>query len=133
MTCVFEKLDLTFVVAHFDHCLRGEESDADAEFVKNLAADLGLDFVVEKGSVDRNGNLEQNARSARYDFLSRTVEEPARALLTGHTLNDQAETFLINLIRGAVLMVLAMSPIREMPLKNTDGSLAKRTILSGHY
>ena len=117
-----KKLDIRFVVAHFDHGLRGDESDADAEFVRSLADELGFEYLSQKGNVQKTGNLEQNARNARYDFLfDAAAKEKAYAVLTGHTLNDQAETFLINLIRGSGPDGLsAMPAIRELSLKQTD-------------
>src|SRR5690606_23491780 len=78
------------VVAHFDHGLRGGASKADAEFVRGLAGDRCLKFVGGKGNVAAKGNLEQNARRARYAFLEKTaVEAKAFAVVTGHTINDQ--------------------------------------------
>lgn len=111
-----KKLDLRFIIAHFDHGLRGEESDADAGFVNQLASDLGYDFFSEKGNISANGNLEQNARRSRYDFLYRiAVANEAFAVLTAHTLNDQAETFLINLLRGSGSDGLSSMPkIRQL-------------------
>jgi tRNA(Ile)-lysidine synthase len=101
-----KKLNLRFVVAHFDHQIRGEESIKDAEFVKNLAEKIGFEFFGgisgEKFQISKKGNLEQNARNARYGFLTETAENlDAYAILTAHTINDQAETFLLNLIRGS--------------------------------
>ena len=100
-----EKLNLRFVVAHFNHNLRGEESDADELFVKTLASRLDFELVLGKGEISGEpGNLEQNAREARYRFLAEIAENlDAFAVLTAHTLNDQAETFLFNLIRGSGL------------------------------
>lgn len=115
-----KKIDLRLIVAHFDHGLRGEQSDADAAFVKNLAETLGHEFVSEKGVIEKNGNLEQNARTARYDFLNRVAESSqAFAVLTAHTLNDQAETFLINLIRGSGAAGLSAMP-KTRPLLADD-------------
>jgi tRNA(Ile)-lysidine synthase len=97
-----KKLDLRIVIAHFNHQLRGLESDKDEEFVRHLTSEYGLEFAVGRGNVSHEGNLEQNARTARYDFLTRTAENVhAMGVLTAHTVNDQAETFLINLIRGS--------------------------------
>lgn len=97
-----KKLDLRIVIAHFNHQLRGEESDRDEEFVRRLTTEFGLEFAAGRGNVSHDGNLEQNARIARYDFLTRTAENVhATGVLTAHTINDQAETFLINLIRGS--------------------------------
>ncbi len=97
-----KKLDLQFVVAHFNHNLRGDESNQDEIFVKDLAEKLKFEFVSAKGNISKVGNLEQNARIARYKFLAQMVEKyDAYGVLTAHTLNDQAETFLLNLIRGS--------------------------------
>jgi tRNA(Ile)-lysidine synthase len=97
-----KKLDLRIVTAHFNHKLRGRESDADEEFIKQFASDRGFELALGHGAIGEKGNTEQNARRSRYDFLSRTAENlKAGYVLTAHTLNDQAETFLLNLIRGS--------------------------------
>ena len=95
------KLEHKIIVAHFNHGLR-DDSDADEVFVAELAKSLGVEFISGRGKVSRKGNLEQNARDARYEFLETFAEKTdAFAVLTGHTINDQAETFLLNLIRGS--------------------------------
>lgn len=98
-----KKLNLRVVVAHFNHKLRGDDADTDEQFVKNLAIKFNFELVCGSWeNVERAGNLEQNARDARYRFLNQTAENlDAFAVLTAHTLNDQAETFLFNLIRGS--------------------------------
>jgi len=101
-----KKLNLCFIIAHFNHNLRGEESKKDAKFVKDLAEKLGFEFVGgisdDKFQIAKKGNLEQNARYARYEFLTEIAENShAYGILTAHTINDQAETFLLNLIRGS--------------------------------
>lgn len=101
-----KKLKNRFIVAHFNHRVRGEESEKDAEFVKGLAKELGFEFVGgiadDKYPIAKKGNLEQNARIARYEFLIETAENLcAHGILTAHTINDQAETFLLNLLRGS--------------------------------
>jgi tRNA(Ile)-lysidine synthase len=115
-----KKLDLNFTVAHFNHCLRGAESDADAEFVENLAARFDFEFVCGEWNrkfeiADLKENLEQAARNARYQFLiGMAGKSGAFAVLTGHTLNDQAETFLLRLLRGSGLEGLgAMRQVRN--------------------
>jgi len=115
-----EKLKNRFVVAHFNHNLRGEESEKDAEFVKSLCVKFNFELALGTGHVSPQGNLEQNARLARYDFLRNTAENlHAHAVLTAHTVNDQAETFLINLIRGSGLQGLSgMKPIRYLEEKS---------------
>ena len=97
-----KKLGHRIVAAHFNHKLRGAESDADEEYVRQLTTKLGVELAVGHGNISSEGNLEQNARDARYTFLTQTAAYlKAFAVVTGHTVNDQAETFLINLIRGS--------------------------------
>lgn len=125
-----KKLDLRFILAHFNHHLRGEESKRDEEFVKNLAEKFGFELVIGNGEISKNENLEQSARKARYDFLNETAENlKAFAVLTAHTLNDQAETFLINLIRGSGLEGLGAIKIKRN-LKKTSEILLIRPLLS---
>ncbi len=119
-----KKLNLHFVLAHFNHNLRGEESVEDERFVKELAEKLEFELAVgiqhsESKIENQEGNLEQNARLARYEFLTETAKNlDADGILTAHTLNDQAETFLLNLIRGSGLDGLGgMKPIR---IQNSD-------------
>ncbi len=108
-----KKLKNRFVIAHFNHDLRGEESAKDAEFVRGLTNRFKFEFVCKTANrhlpiADQKGNLEQNARNARYEFLLETAENlRAGSILTAHTRNDQAETLLINLIRGSGLSGLS--------------------------
>lgn len=93
------------IIAHFNHQLRGEESDRDAAFVVQLGQQL--DLPVRIGSADvraAGGNLEATARQLRYDWLTTTAQETdAQWIATGHTADDQAETVLHRLIRGTGL------------------------------
>lgn len=87
-------------VGHLNHKLRGDESDGDETFVRELAGRLGLRCEVAVASVrDAGGNLEAEARRQRYEFLHTLGGWVA----TGHTLDDQAETVLHHLIRGTGL------------------------------
>ncbi|MBK8465666.1 MAG: tRNA lysidine(34) synthetase TilS [Chloracidobacterium sp.] len=96
------KLNLKIVAAHLNHQLRGVESDVDEQFVKHLTTELGIGLDLHREKIKPQGNLEQNARNTRYAFLAEAARNlNAFAVLTGHTLNDQAETFLLNLIRGS--------------------------------
>lgn len=130
------KLQHRIVAAHFNHGLRDGESDADEEYVRRLATDLNVELAVGHGNVSKLGNLEQNARDARYEFLTQTAKNlQAFAVLTGHTVNDQAETFLINLLRGsgvdglsgmkAVRSFEVQGPGYEPDLKNPDLKLIR--------
>ena len=132
-----KKLTNRFVVAHFNHDLRGEQSAEDAEFVRGLTTRLNFEFVCKIQSPEseiRNqaGNLEQNARTARYIFLLETAENlDARYVLTAHTLNDNAETFLMNLLRGSGLDGLSgIKPVRDLRLEEKSEIRLVRPLLN---
>ncbi|MDX2033569.1 MAG: tRNA lysidine(34) synthetase TilS, partial [Blastocatellia bacterium] len=95
------------VVAHLNHQLRGAESDEDEDFVRRVAAERGLAVYCERAPVaafaEAEGmNLEAAARRFRYDFFARLAERlDIGMVFTGHTRDDQAETILMRLLRGA--------------------------------
>jgi tRNA(Ile)-lysidine synthase len=111
-----KKLDIHIVAAHFNHDLRSD-SGADEVFVQSLAVENGIEFVAGKMRSAPKGNLEEAARRERYKFLNKiAIEKKAFSVLTGHTKNDQAETFLMNLIRGSGAAGLsAMPAVGTMP------------------
>ena len=100
------KLFVNICVAHLDHKLR-KTSGQDAKWVADFAAKLGYDCVIGRANVAElarasNDNLEQAARHARYAFLERTAKKKsAKYVLTAHTMDDQAETVLLRLMRGS--------------------------------
>lgn len=98
-----ETWDLRLIVAHVNHGLRGEEADQDEAFVRDLARRWKLPFeVVRLDSLrGRPGNLEERARRERYDQLAAVAARAGGIVATGHTLDDQAETFLLKLFRGS--------------------------------
>jgi tRNA(Ile)-lysidine synthase len=94
-------LGITVAAAHLDHRLRGAESAADRRFVEALAARFGVPCVSEAVDVPA-GNLEAEARRVRYAFLERAADGiGATKIATAHTRDDQAETVLLRLVRGA--------------------------------
>ena len=97
------EFNLSLAVIHIDHNLRGPQSQADAQFVHNLAQQLGLPFHIRRLSLDREvGNLEQEGRRARYQFFRDLVQEGAvEKVALGHTRSDQAETVLFRFLRGS--------------------------------
>jgi tRNA(Ile)-lysidine synthase len=113
-------LDLTLHVAHLDHRFRGEESAAEARFVEGLAKDLGLTVTCESRNVpaycaERGLSAQAGAREVRYAFLRQIAKvSGCQRIALGHTANDQAETLLMRLIRGAGISGLsAIPPVRE--------------------
>jgi tRNA(Ile)-lysidine synthase len=108
-----DDLGITLLVVHFDHQLRGAESEADAEFAADLARKSGLEFVVAREDVaqaaqEHGWNVEDAARRLRYGFFQRLIEEGrATRISVAHTADDQAETVLAHLFRGTGLTGLA--------------------------
>jgi tRNA(Ile)-lysidine synthase len=100
-------------VAHFNHALRGAESDADAAFVGDLCQNLDLPCEIGSANTARlareeGDGIEAAARGARYAFLQATAERlGARYVVTAHTADDQAETILHRMVRGTGLGGLA--------------------------
>ena len=140
-------------VAHLDHALRSGSAD-DAAFVAELAARWGLPFHSRRLPDDflqaQPGNVEANARRARYSFLcdiaqetengerrtenrkQKTENRKRKTIATGHHADDQAETLLLHLLRGSGLNGLAgMRPVSDWPLGDvaqSEGQLAPRLV-----
>ena len=125
------KWELKIGIAHLNHCLRGAESDRDAEFVANLAAKTGIpcysDAIdVRADPASRKLSLEAAARNTRYEFFARIQHRNGYdKIATGHQRNDNAELMLMFLFRGSgPLGFSGIPPIREgrivRPLIETD-------------
>lgn len=101
------KLQIHLSAAHFNHRLRGAESDRDEAFVRKFCADYSIPLAVGSGTVvPGQKGLEAAAREARYDFF-RTL--PGK-IATAHTCDDNAETVLLHLVRGTGLKGLGAIP-----------------------
>lgn len=120
------QLGLVLHAAHLHHGLRGAEADADLDFAEALAGQLGVPFhsarvdtVAEAAA--RAGkaaeSIEEAARRLRYDWFRQLLREvPLDAVATAHTLDDQAETVLAKLLRGAWTEGLSgIHPVIESP------------------
>ena len=99
------ELGIVLFVVHLNHKLRGEESDADEGFVRDLAAAHGAEIVCQSREVSayaagKKLSLEAAAREVRYEFFREALGNLDR-VATAHTLDDQAETVLMKLARGA--------------------------------
>src|SRR5256885_10157748 len=113
------ELGIVLSVVHFNHKLRSAESDADQEFVANLARKHDLEFQTDSDDVAAQAaaehiSVEAAARELRYGFFRYLLGEDSspddsqaatklNKVVTGHTLDDQAETVLMRMIRGTGL------------------------------
>ncbi|MDQ1265629.1 MAG: tRNA(Ile)-lysidine synthase, partial [Bacteroidota bacterium] len=110
-------------VAHYNHGLRGSDSDSDENFVGKIAAEYNIPFHHSKGKVKQYAKknalcIEHAARVLRYIFLERTSGMlKAEYVATAHTADDLAETFFINLFRGSGLTGLAAIPSKRLMSK----------------
>jgi len=105
-----DKLKIQLSAAHFNHGLRGEESDADEAFVRQFCTGYQIPFVCGRSQVMAGEKgLEAAAREARYAFLQQLPGKIA----TAHTANDNAETVLMHMVRGTGLKGLGgITPVR---------------------
>ncbi|HEX4697670.1 MAG TPA: tRNA lysidine(34) synthetase TilS [Candidatus Udaeobacter sp.] len=112
------------IVCHLNHQLRGRSSDADARFVKKLAAKYQLDFELGTANIrafakKKRTSIETAAREARYSFFAKVAERRrCNTLFLAHHADDLVETFLFNLIRGAGLTGLAA--MRQVSTRDAD-------------
>lgn len=105
------------IIAHYNHGLRSGEDDNEDKLVKNLAEKYGLPIVSEKAINLNNemASLEETARESRYAFLEKVMSsQKAQKIALGHNMNDQAETFLMRLLRGSGMSGLSgIPPVRD--------------------
>ena len=120
-----KKLALKLTPAHLDHGLRGQAGKEDAEWVTKVAGRLGYQTSssrvdVKKRAGKTTDNLEQAARRARYDFLTKVArKERAQMIVVAHTMDDQAETVMLNLLRGSGADGLGgIEPVRLLDSKH---------------
>jgi tRNA(Ile)-lysidine synthase len=112
------EIGLVLSVVHFNHKLRGAESEEDERFVSNLARDLELEYHGANGDAAAEAaasgvSVEAAGRELRYAFFGELMSEaadgssPLDKIATGHTLDDQAETVLMRIVRGTGMRGLA--------------------------
>jgi tRNA(Ile)-lysidine synthase len=117
---ILDKLGVSLIVAHLNHRLR-PEADDDARAVAQFAQARGLPFVEEQADVRAYGmvhqlSIEEAAREVRYRFLfEQARQHGVQAVAVAHTADDQVETFLMHLLRGAGLAGLRGMAYRTLP------------------
>lgn len=123
---------LNLHIANFNHMFRGaEEAKEDRDYVSSLSKRLKLPLIFGEADVPRFAkeaslSLEEAAREKRYEFLLNTAKEAgAEKIALGHTMDDQAETVLMRLIRGAGLGGMRGIP----PSRKMDGKLIVRPLI----
>ena len=127
-------LGIKLHIAHLNHQLRGVESEADAEYVSNLAGSLGIPITIDRQDVaayrtERNCSIEEAARELRYAFLARVAREVgAYRIAVGHTRADQVETILMHILRGTGITGLCgLAPCSPMAYDSQGMSLPAPT------
>jgi tRNA(Ile)-lysidine synthase len=104
-----EEYDLKLHVAHLNHMIRRGDADLDVKYVRTLATRLNIPVTVETCDVsalakEQKTGLEVTARYARYEFFERIAKKiKAQKIAVGHTADDDVETFLMRMLRGAGL------------------------------
>jgi len=129
--------NLILHVGHLHHGIRGDEADADADFVAALAQSWGLPVTIERCNVPalatrQKQAIEEAARQARYAFLGRlAIRTGASAIAVGHNADDQTETVLMHWLRGAGLAglrgMLPSTPLAGLRIYQPDEHLFSAT------
>lgn len=125
------ELGITAAACHFNHHLRGEESNSDESFCRELCASLGIPLTCGNGDVkarmaQTGESLEEAARILRYEFFAAQTGLVA----TAHTADDNAETVLLNLVRGTGLKGLCGIPAQRDTLIRPLLSVTREEILA---
>jgi len=114
-----DKLGIELFAAHFEHGIRGAESERDADFVQKLCKDMSVKLIISHGDTPafakhEHMGMEEAARTLRYRFLEDTAESlGCDTIATAHNANDNTETLIFNLSRGSGAKGLCGIPHRR--------------------
>lgn len=109
LTTLRSQFELSLIIAHLNHQLRGTDSQADEDFVREIAARWRLPIFVDSRNIaavatKHKQSIEEAARQVRYAFLWRIAQETgANKIAVGHNADDQVETVLMHFLRGTGL------------------------------
>ncbi len=122
LATVQEPMSLRLGVAHFDFRLRGEESEQDEEFVRAQAQSHGFDCYIRRAdtahvAAEQKRSIQEVARDLRYQFFDELRQSLGFGnIATAHHADDNAETILLNIIRGTGVAGLSGIPLRRKDL-----------------
>lgn len=113
-----DKLGFSLSACHVNHNLRGEESDRDQKYAESLCGRLGIPISVfsvdVSGTVGKHQSIEERARALRYEAFSSEAERLGARVATAHNSCDNAETVILNMLRGTGLKGLCgIPPVRD--------------------
>ncbi|WP_125154101.1 tRNA lysidine(34) synthetase TilS [Clostridium rectalis] len=126
-----DRYKIRLVVAHVNHCLRGEESDRDEDYVKEFCKFKSIEFYairvdINKMCQEKNISCETAGREARYSFFNKVLKETkGNKIALAHNANDQCETILMRIMRGTGMQgLIGIKPVRDnlyiRPLINSN-------------
>ena len=127
------ELDITVKCAHLNHNLRGDESDGDEQYVKELCEKYKVEFLsksVDVMAMAKGRSIEDAAREARYEFFDTLCQDDNTFIATAHTVNDNAETFFINLLRGSGSRGLCGIPLKREKIIRPMLEVTRQEIIS---
>lgn len=138
-----QEYSLSLHIAHLHHGFRGSEADEDVRFVQAIGESLGIPVYVEHADIpaylkETGLSKQAGARKVRYEFFSKVAEETgAGRIALGHTVDDQVETLLMRLLKGAGPHGLSgippvrdkiIRPLIELTREEVIGFLSERGI-----
>ncbi|MCZ7603483.1 MAG: tRNA lysidine(34) synthetase TilS [Melioribacteraceae bacterium] len=129
------KYKIEISAAHLNHKLRGNDSEKDEEFCKNLCMKLNVEFVTTHSDIKKlkstsKKSIEELARIERYKFFEYTAAKiHADKIVTAHNLNDNTETILLNLFKGTGIKGIAGIPIQRNKIIRPVLSISKKEIV----
>ena len=135
LLAIKEEFKLEIALAHINHLLRGDESDGDEEFCRQLAEKNGIKCYVKKADIKKYSHKhgigeEEAGRSIRYDFFYKISKEwGADKVALAHNKDDQVETFLFRMMRGTSLEGLEGIPVRRDIFIRPLSEMYKKDIL----
>lgn len=122
--------DLELIIAHVNYGLRGKDSEHDEKFVTDLAKKYNIQLEILRPEIKSENNLENNLRDIRYDFFKKIRQQNNfDSIAVAHNLDDQAETFLMRIIRGSGLAGLSAMKFKNDKLIRPLLSTTRKEIL----